>query len=372
MSDNEPQDPSPFRKTAARKQRPYRKKQDEAKAASSNQDLLNIKKGDDAAQRGSQDMDATVSAKGDWDEASDTDNSSGGLTLQEALELRKLRRPKAGISAANLEIGAAPLRHLKEKQGKQAEEAGENDDPWKLKSGGGLINMSDVRGRNFGEEGSGTGGFETASTAMDTEKHMREFVENELKKRRGDAPSTTADTLLPVICNQEDGLGKGPIDYDEELFRIPDSLTIIAKPIKEDNVTLSSGMLTAIPEVDLGVSNKLKNIEETERTKRSLLEKGRKVKTGDIVLDTLQKTRFMSTERFWGSGTHSNRGRGGHNDRGGHNNGRGRHPNQNNDDRDRSSTQADGSLGSGGTKIPRRMMATDMMVMEKFKKRMRR
>ncbi|KAH6570546.1 hypothetical protein BASA60_007653 [Batrachochytrium salamandrivorans] len=155
MSDNEPQDPSPFRKTAARKQRPYRKKQDEAKAASSNQDLLNIKKGDDAAQRGSQDMDATVSAKGDWDEASDTDNSSGGLTLQEALELRKLRRPKAGISAANLEIGAAPLRHLKEKQGKQAEEAGENDDPWKLKSGGGLINMSDVRGRNFGEEGSG-------------------------------------------------------------------------------------------------------------------------------------------------------------------------------------------------------------------------
>ncbi|KAH6570547.1 hypothetical protein BASA60_007654 [Batrachochytrium salamandrivorans] len=207
---------------------------------------------------------------------------------------------------------------------------------------------------------------------MDTEKHMREFVENELKKRRGDAPSTTADTLLPVICNQEDGLGKGPIDYDEELFRIPDSLTIIAKPIKEDNVTLSSGMLTAIPEVDLGVSNKLKNIEETERTKRSLLEKGRKVKTGDIVLDTLQKTRFMSTERFWGSGTHSNRGRGGHNDRGGHNNGHGRHPSQGNDNRNRSSTQADGSLGSGGTKIPRRMMATDMMVMEKFKKRMRR
>ncbi|KAJ1342263.1 hypothetical protein BSLG_003186 [Batrachochytrium salamandrivorans] len=350
MSDNEPQDPSPFRKTAARKQRPYRKKQDEAKAASSNQDLLNIKKGDDAAQRGSQDMDATVSAKGDWDEASDTDNSSGGLTLQEALELRKLRKPKAGISAANLEIGAAPLRHLKEKQGKQAEEAGENDDPWKLKSGGGLINMSDVRGRNFGEEGSGTG----------------EFVENELKKRRGDAPSTTADTLLPVICNQEDGLGKGPIDYDEELFRIPDSLTIIAKPIKEDNVTFLLGCLR------LFLNNKLKNIEETERTKRSLLEKGRKVKTGDIVLDTLQKTRFMSTERFWGSGTHSNRGRGGHNDRGGHNNGHGRHPNQNNDDRNRSSTQADGSLGSGGTKIPRRMMATDMMVMEKFKKRMRR
>ena len=42
------------------------------------------------------------------------------------------------------------------------------------------------------------------------------------------------------------------------------------KQVKEDNVTISSSMLTQIPEVDLGFIAKLKNIEETEKAKSSI------------------------------------------------------------------------------------------------------
>ncbi len=40
-------------------------------------------------------------------------------------------------------------------------------------------------------------------------------------------------------------------------------------PAKEDDVKLSTGMLS-IPEVDLGISAKVKNIEETERAARAV------------------------------------------------------------------------------------------------------
>ncbi|KAL5038955.1 hypothetical protein BDV3_002134 [Batrachochytrium dendrobatidis] len=324
-----------FTKTAIRKKRPYRKKPDDTT------DINGIQSTE------------TKETK----DSSDEDEHSR-LTLQEALELRKLRKPKPGISAASLETGKVSLPNGKHEV--SVETLQDQDDPWKLKNGG-LINISDIRGRSFGEEGSGTGGFETASKAMDTEKHMKAFIEKELRKRRGDAPSTTSDTSLPSLRKLNDELKTGPTDYDEELYRIPDALTIPVKPIKEDNVTLSTGMLMSIPEVDLGVSNKLKNIEETEQAKRSLLEKGQSIKPGDAVFDTMQKTRFMSTERFWGSGAHSTRSHGGNNDRNNH---------QNHGQTDGNTTHADNTSNSG--KLSRKMMATDMLVMEKFKKRMRR
>jgi hypothetical protein len=44
------------------------------------------------------------------------------------------------------------------------------------------------------------------------------------------------------------------VDIYEELYRVPDRLKADEKPkVEEGNVQLSTQMLTAIPEVDLGI-----------------------------------------------------------------------------------------------------------------------
>ncbi|KAI8822398.1 hepatocellular carcinoma-associated antigen 59-domain-containing protein, partial [Fimicolochytrium jonesii] len=177
--------------------------------------------------------------------------------LQEALELRKFRKRAAGLDISDLNRG--DRRKQKEKP--------VEDDPWKLKSGGGIINIDEVRGKSFGgDEKAGAGGggsFATASNAMDTDRHMQDFIEKELRKRRGqteDGPATESPSDAPK-------------DFHDELFQIPDHLKTAEKAVSEGNVTLSTAMLTAIPEIDLGMSVKLKNIEETERAKRKLLDR---------------------------------------------------------------------------------------------------
>lgn len=67
--------------------------------------------------------------------------------------------------------------------------------------------------------------------------------------------------------------------------------------MEEGNVTLSTAMLTAIPEVDLGIDNRLKNIEETEKAKRALFEKqqadaARQLRKEDIEADNYAASRF--------------------------------------------------------------------------------
>ncbi|KAI8999314.1 hepatocellular carcinoma-associated antigen 59-domain-containing protein [Gaertneriomyces semiglobifer] len=184
--------------------------------------------------------------------APDVSNPGSNLssTLEDVMELRKLRRRKAGVDTAELGKGDN-IKKVKTI----------NDDPWKLKSGGGIINIDEVRGRSFGEDGN-AGSFATESDAMDSERLMQEFIEKELRKRRG---ATEGDQA-------EDGQSRPISDPHDELFQIPEHLQTREKPVNEGSVTLSTTMLTAIPEVDLGVSVKLKNIEETEKAKRRLLE----------------------------------------------------------------------------------------------------
>jgi len=197
--------------------------------------------------------------------------------VQEALELRKYRRRLAGIEAGEL---------IKGDKKKKKEEKKGDDDPWKLKSGGGLIELNDVRGRQFGgaeDSNLSTASFAQASNAMDTERHMREYVERDLKKKRGGTDQE--------VTEEDAANGKSVVsDYKDELFVIPDNLQISAKPVSEGNVTLSTSMLTAIPEIDLGIDVKLRNIEETERAKRRLHES-----SGPATIDSV----IVAAERFW-------------------------------------------------------------------------
>lgn len=73
------------------------------------------------------------------------------------------------------------------------------------------------------------------------------YIETEMKKRRGGAPD-------PNDEEEEEELPKGMVDIYEELYQLPDRLKAEEKTkIEEGNVQLSTQMLTAIPEVDLGI-----------------------------------------------------------------------------------------------------------------------
>ncbi len=77
-----------------------------------------------------------------------------------------------------------------------------------------------------------------------SDPHRMAYIEAELAKRRGVDPS------------KDDSSKEADYDPQEELFRIAERYRIEKKmevEEEEGNVTTSMGMLTSIPEVDLGM-----------------------------------------------------------------------------------------------------------------------
>jgi len=64
------------------------------------------------------------------------------------------------------------------------------------------------------------------------------YIELEMKKKKGVQESSATKRVLDPVA---------------QLYQIPDHLQALGKKSEEGNVTVSSGMLTAIPEVDLGI-----------------------------------------------------------------------------------------------------------------------
>lgn len=64
------------------------------------------------------------------------------------------------------------------------------------------------------------------------------------------------------------------MDPRDELYKIAESYNINGKSDgQEGNINLSSTMLTSVPEVELSLEDRLRNIEDTEKAKRALLER---------------------------------------------------------------------------------------------------
>ncbi|KAI8990802.1 hepatocellular carcinoma-associated antigen 59-domain-containing protein [Mycotypha africana] len=192
-------------------------------------------------------------------------------TIEELEELRRLRRKRKGIDAEKLLKGA-------EKKSKK-KKADDSSNGWNLKTGGLVPSVDQYKAKvEEGEEVNSTAkklkldAFATATNTLDVDKHMMEYIENEMKKRRGGNPDQAQDDEDENENNEHKGL----VDIYEELYRIPDRLKTEKKPESEGNVQLSTQMLTAIPEVDLGIDTRLKNIEETEKAKRKLLDETEK------------------------------------------------------------------------------------------------
>ncbi|KAG6845428.1 hypothetical protein H0H87_009335 [Tephrocybe sp. NHM501043] len=180
------------------------------------------------------------------------DEDEQNLPLADLIELRKLRRSRQGIDASKLNKGDVrkKKKRPREEEGdkgglrKSAREEEEEDDEEKEARARRV-----VRANNFTQQ----------TNALDVDKHMMAYIEENLKIRS--KPREDSDDE------------KGPPDPQEALYNLADRWKVDKqKPTEDGSVTNSLTMLTAIPEVDLGMDARLKNIEDTEKAKRVVAE----------------------------------------------------------------------------------------------------
>ncbi|WAQ97400.1 TLS1-like protein [Mya arenaria] len=128
--------------------------------------------------------------------------------------------------------------------------------------------------------------FAAETNKRDEDAEMQKFVEEELKRRKG---HVTEDGLRPGQSNVS----------GNKLFELPDQLKSITSRFKKSEDMLSSQMLSGIPEIDLGIDAKIRNIEETEEAKQRLIEERRrkKDKISEFV-PTNMAVNFVQHNRF--------------------------------------------------------------------------
>lgn len=225
------------------------------------------------------------------------------ISVSDLLALRALQRKPGGIELDRLNKG------LKKKKPKKKKGADTEEDRWKQQmERGGLVQAGSLRpppGEGAGadddddEEEAGAGNrhrnrlankdnFQGETNLIDVDKHMMAYIEEEMKKRRqgGDGDedgsvTASAGDVRAVLSNPEDELYKVAEKYtrlQQEARNAAQANKLISNRAKADdeegegNVGLSSAMLSGIPEVELGMDSRLKNIEDTEKAKRALFE----------------------------------------------------------------------------------------------------
>ncbi|KAG8893252.1 hypothetical protein FRC00_010782, partial [Tulasnella sp. 408] len=206
------------------------------------------------------------------------DEQKEDLPIEDLIALRKLRKSKQGIELQKLTQGDTKKKRKKRddeeepqygirKPNEQAnadheEEIDEGDEEAKTRRL--------VRSNNFTQQ----------TNKLDVDKHMMAYIEENLKAIRGEGSEQ----------KQEDDAPHDPL---AQLYQIDDRYKIQKKDLDEGSVTNSMAMLTAIPEVDLGIDVRLKNIEETEKAKR-LVEEGKRARhdNPDDDVAHLAATRF--------------------------------------------------------------------------------
>ncbi|XP_055516137.1 splicing factor C9orf78 homolog [Leucoraja erinacea] len=202
--------------------------------------------------------------------------------LDELKEIQSLRKRQNGVSAAALLVGE-----------QTPEETSNADDPFKLKTGG-MIDMKILKDRKrekIEEEDTdlnlGTS-FSVETNRRDEDADMMKYIETELRRRKG------------ILENEEQKTKvKNPEDM---LYELPDNINVSSAKRTEE--MLSNQMLSGIPEVDLGIDAKIKNIISTEEAKALLLAEQRNKKKDNstsfvptnIAVNYVQHNRFYREE----------------------------------------------------------------------------
>lgn len=204
------------------------------------------------------------------------------MSLENIKERQKLRERPHGVSIVGLALGKklAPEEEIAIK------------DPFNVKTGG-LVNMQTLKSGTTREPedaydvGIGTQ-FSAETNKRDEDEEMMKYIEQELQKRKG------------VSSTDNDCAGGDPQKYltpeEAALYALPDHLRQSSSHRSEE--MLSNQMLNGIPEVDLGIDAKIKNIEATEEAKQKLLQDQKNKKDGPSqFVPTNMAVNFMQHNR---------------------------------------------------------------------------
>nr|CAG4637408.1 EOG090X0F7F [Ceriodaphnia reticulata]SVE73239.1 EOG090X0F7F [Ceriodaphnia reticulata] len=200
--------------------------------------------------------------------------------VEETKELQKLRERPHGISAVALAIGKKIT----------IEEEVTVNDPFKVATGG----MADMKAVKTGkpsssvddayETGIGTQ-FSVETNTRDEDAEMMKYIEEQLAKRKGQ------------MKEEEDKSNKYLTPEEIAFSSVPEYLRM--KSTAQSEEMLSNQMLSGIPEVDLGIEAKIKNIEATEEAKQKLLQERLRKKDGpSMFVPTNMAVNFVQHNRF--------------------------------------------------------------------------
>lgn len=114
---------------------------------------------------------------------------------------------------------------------------------------------------------------------------MMKYIETELKKRKG-------------IVEHEEQKAK-PKNAEDCLYELPESIRVSSA--KKTEEMLSNQMLSGIPEVDLGIDAKIKNIISTEDAKARLLaeQQNKKKDSETSFVPTNMAVNYVQHNRFY-------------------------------------------------------------------------
>ena len=231
----------------------------------------------------SSDEDEEEKPKDVSDEPSTSSAPDLDTILRDTKELQKLRQRPHGVTAAALALGndkKVPANKLKELV---------EDDPWKV---GGLVDMTakdrnrDRTAENEKDMVNMGSTFAAETGQRDEDAEMCKYIEEEMQKRKKK--------------KEEDGEEgeQDPLELDPVFQALPEHLKMSYR--KKGEEMLSSQMLSGIPEVDLGISEKIRNIEQTEQAKKNLLDRKlaeRRQKTSSFA-PTNMAVNFVQHNRF--------------------------------------------------------------------------
>ncbi|XP_013171449.1 PREDICTED: uncharacterized protein C9orf78 [Papilio xuthus] len=204
--------------------------------------------------------------------------------LEEAKEAQKLRERPNGVSIVALATG----------QKVTLEEEIVCKDPFKIKSGG-IVNMQALKSGKVKQvddaydTGIGTQ-FSAETNKRDEDEEMMKYIEEQLAKRKegkiDDKKESENNDTLKYLSPEE-----------AALLSLPEHLRVSSMPRSEE--MLSNQMLSGIPEVDLGIDAKIKNIEATEEAKMKLLWERHNKKDGPSqFVPTNMAVNFVQHNRF--------------------------------------------------------------------------
>ncbi|CAC5382658.1 telomere length and silencing protein 1 homolog [Mytilus californianus] len=214
------------------------------------------------------------SSESDDNSNEDADNIES--KLKDIKELQKQREKPKGVSAAVLALG---------KKIPKTEEVTDKD-PFKRLTGG-IVDMKTLKKSDMSKEdveAIGTA-FAAETNRRDEDTEMLKYVEDQLAKKKGNVNDKETDFK--------------PKKRGDTLYALPDKLKIESS-LKNTEDMLSNQMLSGIPEVDLGIEAKIKNIEATEDAKQKLIQERLKKRDNEVsdFVPTNMAANYIQHNRF--------------------------------------------------------------------------